>query len=284
MARNSIGLCDGIEKYPCRDFEFEIVAVDARGEIIERHTHTAKQFVEILGGGVCLEMIVIPQATFLMGSRPGDGYADECPQHSVRVSSFLLSKYPVTQEQWKAVMGALPPCRCKGARRPVDRVSWDHARAFCRRLLEKTGRAYRLPSEAEWEYACRAGTRTAFYFGETITTALANYVGEHTYRSEPTGIYRHETTEVGSFPPNAFGLYDLHGNVWEWCADAWHDNYVGAPVDGNVWEDRAGSMRILRGGGWHDPPGLCRSATRLKNDPHEGEDFFGLCVALTSLE
>jgi formylglycine-generating enzyme required for sulfatase activity len=166
----------------------------------------------------------------------------------------------------------------------VDRVSWYDAREFCERLSERTGRVYRLPSEAEWEYACRARTTTPFYFGETITTDLANYVGEHIYRSEPKGIYRHETTEVGSFPPNAFGLYDMHGNVWEWCADAWHDNYVGAPADGSVWESRSGSQRVLRGGCWHDPPGLCRSAARLKHVPHEGEDFFGFRVALASLE
>ena len=284
MAGNSIGLSDNIQKHLEQEFEFEAVTVNSLGEVTERQTHTAHQFSENLGGGLFLEMVVIPGATFLMGSRPGDGYDDEFPQHSVRVSCLLMGKCPITQEQWKAVMGSLPPCRGKGARRPVDRVSWDDARVFCRRLSAKTGRAYRLPSEAEWEYACRAGTRTPFYFGQTITTDLANYVGEHIYRSEPKGIYRHETTDVGSFPPNAFGLADLHGNVWEWCADAWHDNYAGAPVDGSVWEGRAGTLRVLRGGGWHDPPGLCRSAARLKNVPHEGEDFFGFRVALTWFE
>jgi len=219
-----------------------------------------------------------------MGSRVGHGYDDERPQHCVRISPFLVSKHPVTQGQWKAVLGGLPPCRCTGARRPVDRVSWHDARAFCERLSGRMGRAYRLLGEAEWEYACRAGSMTPFYFGETITTDLANYVGEYIYRSEPRGIYRHETTEVGSFPPNTFGLYDMHGNVWEWCADTWHDNYVGAPADGSVWESRAGSQRVLRGGCWHDPPGLCRSAARLKHVPHEGEDYFGFRVALASLE
>jgi formylglycine-generating enzyme required for sulfatase activity len=141
-----------------------------------------------------------------------------------------------------------------------------------------------MPSEAEWEYACRARTTTPFYFGETITTDLANYVGEFVYRSEPKGIYRHETTEVGSFPPNAFGICDMHGNIWEWCEDTWHNNYLGAPADGKVWEIQAGLNRVLRGGCWHDPPDLCRSAVRLKHVLNEGEDFFGFRVALAKSE
>jgi len=281
---DSIELPAGIEDHLDQGLEFEVMMVNGLGEMTERQTHTVKQFIENLDGGALLEMVVIPGGTFLMGSRAGHGYDDECPQHGVKVSSFLMGKHPVTQGQWAAVMGWIPPYRCTGARRPVDSVSWDDARTFCERLSERTGRAYRLPSEAEWEYGCRAGTTTPFTFGETITTDLANYVGEHIYRSEPKGIYRHETTEVGSFPPNAFGLYDMHGNVWEWCADAWHDNYGGAPADGSVWESRVGSLRVLRGGCWHDPPGLCRSAARLKHVPHEGEDFFGFRVALTSLK
>jgi formylglycine-generating enzyme required for sulfatase activity len=263
-----------------QEFEFEVVTVDSHGEICDRSTRTAVQFTQDLGGGVTLEMVVIPGGAFSMGSRPGRGYDDERPQHSVIVSSFLMGKYPVTQEQWEAVMDWRPPYRCSGARRPVDRVSWNDATRFCERLSETTGRAYRLPSEAEWEYACRAGTTTPFHFGETITTDLVNYVGVHTYHSEPEGVYRHETTEVGSFPANGFGLYDVHGNVWEWCADGWHDHYVGAPADGGVWESRAGSFRVLRGGCWHDPPGLCRSATRLKHVEHEGEDYSGFRVAV----
>jgi formylglycine-generating enzyme required for sulfatase activity len=267
-----------------QEFEFEVLTVDRRGEVQGRSTCTAAQFTQDLGGGVALEMVAIPAGTFRMGSRPGRGYDDECPQHSVIVSGFLMGKYPVTQEQWEAVMDWRPPYRCSGTRRPVDRVSWNDATRFCERLSETTGWAYRLPSEAEWEYACRAGTTTPFHFGETITTDLANYVGVHTYRSEPEGAYRHETTEVGSFPANGFGLYDVHGNVWEWCADGWHDDYVGAPVTGSVWESRAGSYRVLRGGCWHDPPGLCRSAARLRHVEHEGEDYFGFRVALGSLE
>jgi formylglycine-generating enzyme required for sulfatase activity len=266
------------------EFEFEVVTVNRRGEVVRRETHRAQQFVEKLSNDVTLEMVAMPEGIFLMGSRPGQGYEDEHPQHSVRISSFWLGKYPVTQEQWQAVMGKLPPCRCREAELPVDRVTWPEARKFCERLSAQTGRAYRLPSEAQWEYACRARTNTPFYFGETITTDLANYVGEHTYLDEPKGVYRHETTIGGVFPPNKFGLYDMHGNVWEWCADAWHDTYTGAPTDGNAWQSQNVTARVLRGGCWHDPPGLCRSTARLRQEPTDGEDFFGLRVALTSLE
>jgi len=262
-----------------RQFEFEVVSVNRQGDIIERKTHTARQFTENLGNSVFLEMVAIPGGTFLIGSPEGHGYDDEHPQHEVRIAPFFMAKYPVTQEQWEAAMEWIPPYRCKGAKHPADRVSWNDAREFCARLSKKTGRVYDLPSEAQWEYACRAGTTTPFYFGETITTDLANYVGQHTYLSEPKGIYRHQSTEVGSFPPNALGLHDMHGNVWEWCADPWHDNYEGAPTDGSVWEtggDR--SQRLVRGGSWHDPPGLCRCAVRLKFGRDEGEDFVGFRV------
>jgi len=264
---------------PQEPVEFEAVTVDRQGEIIARKTHRAQQYVEDPGGGVLLEMVAIPDGTFLMGSPRGYGYPDERPQHRVTVAPFLMAKYPVTQEQWKAAMGRLPPCRCKGARRPVDRVSWKDATEFCEQLSSKTGRIFRLPSEAQWEYACRARTTTPFYCGETITTDLANYVGEHTYLSEPKGIYRHEATDVGSFPPNPFGLYDMHGNVWEWCADPWHEDYTGAPADERAWEPSGdNSHRVLRGGSWHDPPDLCRCAVRLKFNPAEGEDFCGFRV------
>jgi len=131
------------------------------------------------------------------------------------------------------------------------------------RLSKATGRDYRLPSEAQWEYACRAGTTTPFYFGETITPDLANYDGNSIYAQEPKGVYRQETTPVGKFPPNAFGLYDMHGNVWEWCADTWHDNYKDAPTDGSVWIENGDDNRSpLRGGSWYYDPDRCRSAYR----------------------
>ena len=267
-------------------YPFETITVNERGEIIARETGSAQQFTEDLAG-VPLELIALPGGIFRMGSRPGQGYADEGPQRSVIVAPYLLGKFPVTQAQWRAVMGSLPPCRGQGANRPVDRVSWHDAVRFCQRLSRLTGRAYRLPSEAEWEYACRAGTATPFSCGETLTTDLANFCGEHTFRAEPKGVYRHGTTDVGSFPPNAFGLYDMHGTVWEWCADAWHDDYTGAPVNAAAWagpRDARDAARVLRGGCWHDPPNLSRSAARLRQQPDQAEDFFGFRVALSALE
>ncbi|RKZ74566.1 MAG: hypothetical protein DRR19_30010, partial [Candidatus Parabeggiatoa sp. nov. 1] len=151
---------------------------------------------------------------------------------------------------------------------------------FCERLSEKTGNDYRLPSEAQWEYACRAGTSTPFYFGDTITTDLANYDGDYSYASGPKGVYREQTTDVGSFPPNAFGLYDMHGNVWEWCADPWHDSYQGAPTDGSVWEAGGdSSLRALRGGAWFSRPGYVRTAYRYRGSHDDRNYNVGLRLA-----
>ncbi|OAD22617.1 serine/threonine protein kinase, partial [Candidatus Thiomargarita nelsonii] len=224
-------------------FEFEVVTVNERGEIIDRRYHQASQSIEDVNG-VAIEMVYVPGGTFLMGSPETEEgkYDDEGPQHQVTIAPFYMSKYPVTQAQWQAVMGN-NPSEFKGENRPVEQVSWDDAVAFCQKLSEITGKDYRLPSEAQWEYACRAGTTTPFYFGETITTDLANYDGHFNYASEPEGTYREETTSVGIFPPNAFGLYDMHGNLWEWCADPWHHNYQGAPSDGSVWEKGGASSR-----------------------------------------
>ncbi len=262
-------------------FEFEVVTVDDRGEIISRQPGRAQQRVETLPGGVTLEMVAVPGGIFQMGTPGRTGYEDERPQHPVSLPPFFIGKYEVTQAQWQAVVGAIPDCRFFGSSLPVDRVSWKAARKFCDRLAQLAGRPYRLPSESEWEYACRAHTGTPFYFGPTITTGLVNYVGEYQYAFEPLGIYRHTSTEGGSFPPNAFGLYDMHGNLWEWCADAWHDTYAGAPLDGSAWEERAARFRVARGGSWHEPPANCRSAVRVKFDASEGEDLVGFRVALT---
>jgi len=177
----------------------------------------------------------------------------------------------------------LPACRVKGEGRPVENVSWFDAQEFCRRLARQTRQPFRLPSEGEWEYACRAGSTTPFCFGETLTTDLANYCGDHVYGKGPKGIYRHEPTLMGAFPPNAFGLYDMHGNVWEWCADTWFDDYTGAPMDGSPNTGSAAHMlRVARGGSWHETPDHCRSAVRLKLDPKDKEDYFGFRIALTA--
>ncbi len=189
----------------------------------------AKSFKEDLGNGVLLEMVEIPGGTFLMGSPEDEPLREdsEGPQHKVTVQPFFMGKFPVTQEQYEAIMGK-NPSSFKGKNKPVECVSWDNAVEFCAKISQRTGKPYRLPSEAEWEYACRAGSTkpTPFHFGDTITTDLANYNGNYTYGSAPKGQYRQQTTDVGSFPANAFGLYDIHGNIWEWCEDCWFDNYI----------------------------------------------------------
>ncbi len=228
-------------------FQFEIVTVNSKGKITNREEKPARYQTEDLGKGVTLDMVYIPGGKFTMGSTERDY---EKPPHPVTVQPFFMAKYPVTQSQWQAVMGN-NPSYFKGENRPVEKVSWHDAVKFCQQLSEKTGKEYRLPSEAEWEYACRAGTTTPFYFGETITTDLANYDGN-------------STTDVGSFPPNAFGLYDMHGNVWEWCADAWHDNYEGAPSDGSIWEKEKGQP-VVRGGSWFLEARSVRAAYRGRN-------------------
>jgi formylglycine-generating enzyme required for sulfatase activity len=189
-----------------------------------------------------------------------------------------MSKYLTTQAQWKRIMGKLPPCRLKGDDLPVERVSWNEAQKFCQQLSKRTGRRYHLPSETQWEYACRAGTATPFSFGETITIDVANYNGEHTFRDEPRGIYFHSTNPGGKFPPNAFGLFDMHGNLWEWCADNWLDDYTSSPRDGSSYQNNDSQYRVARGGSWHEPPALCRSASRLRVLESEADEVMGFRV------
>jgi formylglycine-generating enzyme required for sulfatase activity/uncharacterized caspase-like protein len=245
---------------------FTTKTVNKTGKIVNQENHQAKYFKEDLGNNITLEMVQIPGGSFMMGSpesekdRSTDG--SESPQHEVNVPGFSMGKYVVTQAQYQQIMGN-NPSGFSGAERPVEKVSWNDAVDFCEKLRQKTGREYRLPSEAEWEYACRAGTTTPFHFGETITTELANYDGNFTYASEPKGKYLKKTTDVGSFTPNAFGLYDMHGNVWEWCQDDWHDNYIDAPKDGSGWTSQSGIiLKVLRGGSWLGSPQDCRSASR----------------------
>ncbi len=276
-------------------FEFDVVTVDSQGNINNRQRRQAEYLPENLGNGVSLEMVSIPGGSFLMGSPDNEKERSdrESPQHKVKISPFLIGKTPVTQAQWQAV-AALPqinqkldpdPSHFKGANRPVEKVSWNDAIEFCSRLTKKTGRKYRLPSEAEWEYACRAGTTTPFHFGETISPEIVNYDGNYTYGSGKKGKYRQETTIVGSFQvANAFGLYDMHGNVWEWCADFWHENYDDAPSDGSVCEFGGDdSLRLLRGGSWDDYPRHCRSANRDWDRLDVRDDDFGFRVACSFL-
>ena len=231
---------------------------------IERQKHTAKYYSEVLSNGIELEMVLIPEGEFMMGAPETEleSRNSERPQHKVNVPTFFMGRYPITQEQWQAIMDN-NPSEFKGDKRPVERVSWDDAKEFCDRLSKKTKREYRLPTEAEWEYACRAGTKTPFHYGETITTELANYDGNSVYGAGVKGLYREKTTEVGEFPANEFGLCDMHGQVWEWCEDDWHENYQNAPNDGRAWLSEASIYNVIRGGSWLNYPDVCRSAIRI---------------------
>ncbi len=238
-------------------------------------TNSHTSFQENLGNGVLLEMIAIPGGTFLMGSPDNEPERDdrEGPQHQVTIQPFYMGKFTVTQAQWARV-AALPkvkqdlnpkPSYFSGENRPVECISWLDAQEFCARISKATGKKYRLPSEAEWEYACRSGTATPFYFGYNITTDLVNYNGNYPYNSGAKGKYRKQTTDVGSFPSNAFGLYDMHGNVWEWCEDDWHENYINAPTDGSPWIGQS-RRNVIRGGSWYYSSRYCRCASRFNDD------------------
>jgi formylglycine-generating enzyme required for sulfatase activity len=258
-----------------KPFEIQIKTIEkVEGEWFTlTDTGTAYRYIEPLREEVDLEMVAIPAGEFLMGSPEDEPerYDDESPQHHITVSSFFMGRYPVTQAQWRVVAG-LPkvkqdldadPSHFKGDDRPVENISWYDAVEFCTRLSHHTGREYRLPSEAEWEYACRAGTTTPFHFGEMITTEVANYDGS-SYANGPKGENRGETTPVNEFGiANAFGLSDMHGNVYEWCLDHWHENYDGAPINGSAWLSEGESAdRVIRGGSWSNYPRNCRSASR----------------------
>jgi formylglycine-generating enzyme required for sulfatase activity len=289
------------------EFEVAIIELEKREWKIKHHRRQAWGFSEDLGNDVQLEMVAIPEGSFMMGSsKAEEGHREsESLQHEVTVKAFCMGKYPVTQAQWE-VVAASPevshtldsnPSRFKGKNLPVEKVSWVDAVEFCARLCRDTGKSYRLPSEAEWEYACRAGTTTPFHFGETITTDLANYNSKYTYGNGSKGIYREETTPVDSFKANAFGLYDMHGNVYEWCADPWHSNYEGAPTDGRVWDENDNEnlyqnyidllvnvkndnrTRLLRGGSWINLPVNCRAAVRDPYAPGARFNFVGFRLA-----
>jgi len=243
-----------------------------------------------------LTLVEIPAGTFQMGSPPDEPErsADEGPQHEVALQGFFLSQTPITQAQWRQVAEwSKQPAEHWGRelkpnpsgfddqpdsdQRPVENVSWHDAMEFCKRLSQRTGRTYTLPSEAQWEYACRAGRMTPFHFGTTITPELANYDGNASYADGTKGLYRRQTTPVGMFPANDWGLHDMHGNVGAWCLDHWHNSYEGAPPDGSAWlnptdpnkkqttekgNDSEKGPRLLRGGSWLIFPRNCRSAYR----------------------
>ncbi|MBT9317302.1 formylglycine-generating enzyme family protein [Leptothoe spongobia] len=263
-----------------------------------RRTHAvASAFTEPLEGlneAIPLDMILVRGGTFMMGSPEDelDRKVSEGPQHLVNVPDFFMGRYPITQAQWRVVaeMGQvnrpLPvdPSNAKGLDRPVEQVSWYDAVEFCARLARLSGRPYRLPSEAEWEYACRAGTQTPFSFGKILTPKLANYDCRKTYNGGPKGDWRRETTPVAQFGiANAWGLCDMHGNVHEWCQDHWHESYEGASADGNAWlTDNEGANRVRRGGSWADAPRHCRSAFRDYPLPGNRSTYIGFRVVCSA--
>lgn len=253
--------------FPC--YKFESLTVNSHGDIVKKALKRAKYYREELGNGIYLDMVYITGGKFIMGSPASEkkshwSRGQDEPQHEVTVQSYWMGKYAVTQEQYQTVIGKNPSKFQDNSKNPVENVSWYDAKAFCQKLKELTGKDFRLPTEAEWEYACRAGTTTPFYCGESISTELANYNGDSRYGQGKRGINRRETTPVGSFAANPWGLYDMHGNVDEWCEDGWHDNYYGAPLDGRAWTGNFSqpNARVLRGGSWYDDADCCRSADR----------------------
>jgi formylglycine-generating enzyme required for sulfatase activity len=252
---------------------------------------TPQTLTEPLPNGVKLEMVRIPAGEFLMGStdeevqaayedtkrynsrRTLDSFGSEKPKHRVTIDyDFYLSQFEVTQTQWRAVMGKNPSYFQDCGDCPVDQVSWNDAREFCQKLSQLIGREYRLPSEAEWEYACRAGTTTVFAFGDSISSLQANFAGTSPFGNAPKGPYLQKTVKVGSYQPNAFGLYDMHGNVWEWCEDLLSDSYEGLPTDGSPNLSKGlnkgtPGLRVLRGGSWYFYGLYLRSADRSAGSP-----------------
>jgi formylglycine-generating enzyme required for sulfatase activity len=243
-------------------------------------TPSSQILTETLPGNIKLEMVKIPAGSFLMGSADNDesAYSSEKPQHRVNLQEFYLGKYPVTQEQYQAIMGKNPSSFKDNPKNPVEDVSWNDVQDFCQKLSEKTGKKYRLPSEAEWEYACRAGTQTRYYFGDDEMK-----LGEYAWYVENSDSKTHP---VGEKKPNNWGLYDMHGNVWEWCEDGWHRNYKNVPKNGNSWNDNhsQSSLRLLRGGSWFKDPRYCRSAFRNRFDAVNCRNFdFGFRLAVSIL-
>jgi formylglycine-generating enzyme required for sulfatase activity len=282
---------------------------------LERRSLRLERALLPLGEGISLPLLWIPGGEFVMGSPPDEleREDDEGPKHRVRLAGFWLGQTPVTQVQWRALARLVPPLGQRWQRqllanpsyfqpegekhapfgrfaqlsgenntdqRPVERVCWHEAMELCRRvemlLPDGSGLRCTLPSEAQWEYACRAGESTPFSCGETITPELANFDGNYTYADGPKGEDRQQTTPVGMFPANGWGLHDMHGNVWEWCLDHWHGTYDDAPFDGRAWIDPAAKdseaeeeqSRLLRGGSWFLRSRFCRSACR--NDARPG--------------
>jgi formylglycine-generating enzyme required for sulfatase activity len=259
-----------------------VLALIGAGPLGAQQKKRPKDFTNGFG----MKFVWIEPGSFLMGS-PGDEPERNNLeiQHRVKLTrGFYMGAHPVTQQQWGRVFlgfvapaegfNLATPSRFLGGDLPVETVSWNDCQEFFRKMQKKDKLPYRLPTEAEWEYACRAGTTTPFHFGATISVTQANYCGETAYRGGAKGIDRKRTTPVGSFPPNAWGLYDMHGNVAQWCQDQF-DNYPQKSVIDPQGPSNRGS-RVLRGGSWEEPPGRCRSAARAWDSPNNrGEGGYG---------
>lgn len=296
--QNSLNINQSNSNTTVEPYTFDSVILENKSELFGLMSRveqtlapqTSEYFREQLDENTFIDMIVIPSGDMMMGSNSSEFERDkdEGPLHKIKVSSFYISKFPITQAQWRFVSN-LPkisrslnpnPSFFKGDLLPVERVSWYDAVEYCERLSQHTNKKYRLPTETEWEYACRAGTQTAFYFGDMINPDVANYDGRKTYRNSKTGKYEKKTTPVDSFPPNTFGIYDLHGNVWEWCEDHYASNYNSKPKDGTAYHSTMKNQpRLVRGGSWSLQPSSCRSAKRSSYAPDSNYNFVGFRIA-----
>jgi formylglycine-generating enzyme required for sulfatase activity len=261
------------------------------GPLSAPEEHALKQKSTFRECDKCPEMVVVPAGSFIMGSPDSElnRAKYEGPQHRVKFArQFAVGKFAVTFEEWDACVA---DAGCRGyspkdqgwgrGRHPVINVSWNDANAYVAWLSGKTGKSYRLLSEAEREYVARAGTRTAFWWGPTISPRQANYNGNYIYGDGPTGEYRQQTLPVDSFQSNRWGIFQIHGNVWEWTQDCWHENYAGAPTDGSPWESGRCDYRIVRGGSWATYPGDLRSAVRGRFASDFRSEFQGFRVGRT---
>ncbi|MEH2256520.1 SUMF1/EgtB/PvdO family nonheme iron enzyme [Nostoc sp.] len=295
--------CEIIRNSPLKSFNFQRITYNNPRDRKPRVTSdSAEYFTETLVDSVKLDMVFIKNGKFEMGTTDGqisalcqwysieqdiiENFKHEQPQHTVNIQPFFMSKYPITQAQWDAVV-SLPivrdrlepqPSHFKEEKNlPVESITWHQAVEFCSRISNYTGRKYRLPSEAEWEYACRGGTTTLFHCGDEIKTLVSNFNGDN--NDIPLrNTYRQKTTPVNKLEgANEFGLYDMHGNVFEWCADHWHENYENAPTDGSIWlNNNNNDNYVIRGGSWDHLPVYCRSAYRTclaSNSPNRSVGF-----------
>lgn len=282
---------------PLQRQRLKTVTVDAAGEITAQPSISIHYFDEPyvrpqVRKSLPLRMVQIPAGEFLMGSPSTEPKRQdqEGPQRSIQVPSFYIGAYAITQKQYEAIMGNNPSYFTEdqakdSANFPAEQITWQDADLFCKQLSELTKRTYRLPSEAEWEYACRAGTTTPFCFGETLTTEISNYFSDFSLVDTENfeENYRNTTVAADSFWPNAFGLYNMHGNIHEWCSDDYHDSYNNAPNDATHWiSNQTNASKVMRGGSWFNDTHVCRSAARDKNTQEGRSNSFGFRVVCES--